>query len=294
MPADENLELEENHNTKLIDIALEIQGRDAVAHNKVNFVSLNFIQTILPHSKVNEEVYNRVNGDYKLRINSSMDSIVPYGTIPRAILAWVVTEAIKTNSREIHIGSNLSEFMQKVGYGADGRTMKRFKEQCLALFSASIMVSYKDDKLQKGQGIFIASNYEFWWENEKSKQLNLFSSKIKLSEEFFNLVKKYKVPVDLRALEAFRNSPLAIDVYSWLTYRYHSLLESTLISWEALQFQFGSGYKENRISRQSFKRAFKKTLDEKISIIYPQAKYEFTKDGLIIHPSPTHIEDGTK
>lgn len=270
-------------NRKIVDIGLEIQDQDAIIAGKMNFVSLNFIQTILPHSKLDEKIYERVNGNYSLKI-VALENFIPYGTVPRLILSWLITTAIKTNSKEIHIGRNLSEFMKMIGFSTDGKTMERFKKQLQALFGSAINVSYDDGKTIEAKNILIATNYAFWWIGNNDE----FSSSITLSEEFFDLIKKYHVPVDLRAITALKRSSLAVDIYSWLTYRFSSLKKRTFISWEALQFQFGSGYQDNYTGRQSFKRNFHLAL-EKIRILYPEARLSTDKDGLVLFPSPTHI-----
>ena len=40
---------------------------------------------------------------------------LPYGNLPRLLLAWVSTEAVRTQSRELVLGFSLSEFMRKLG-----------------------------------------------------------------------------------------------------------------------------------------------------------------------------------
>ena len=40
---------------------------------------------------------------------------LPFGNIPRLLLAWVSTEAVRTQSRVLVLGASLSEFMRKVG-----------------------------------------------------------------------------------------------------------------------------------------------------------------------------------
>ena len=40
---------------------------------------------------------------------------LPYGNLPRLVLAWVSTEAVRTQSRELVLGRSLAEFMRKLG-----------------------------------------------------------------------------------------------------------------------------------------------------------------------------------
>ena len=58
--------------------------------------------------------YVRRNGPYKLGMTAGVDNKLPYGNIPRLLLAWVCTEAVRTQSRELVLGASLSEFMRKL------------------------------------------------------------------------------------------------------------------------------------------------------------------------------------
>ena len=55
---------------------------------------------------------------------------LPYGTLPRLLLAWVCTEAVRTQSPELILGDSLSEFMRKVGiYSTSGDKHTRLRNQ---------------------------------------------------------------------------------------------------------------------------------------------------------------------
>ena len=67
--------------------------------------------------------YVRVNGPFKLIMFSNGDSKLPYGNLPRLLLAWVCTEAVRTQCRELALGASLSEFMRKLDiYSTSGGT----------------------------------------------------------------------------------------------------------------------------------------------------------------------------
>jgi hypothetical protein len=68
-------------------------------------------------------------------------------------------------------------------------------------------------------GQFIAPKGELWWDVKKPEQATLWESWIELGEDFFNAVVAAPVPVDMRALRALKQSPLALDLYAWSTYR---------------------------------------------------------------------------
>ena len=63
----------------------------------------------------NRLLYKRQNGPYKLIMISGGNTKLPYGNLPRLLLAWVCTEAVRTQSRELVLGKSLSEFMRTLG-----------------------------------------------------------------------------------------------------------------------------------------------------------------------------------
>ena len=111
--------------------------------------------------------YKRVNGPYKLVMIAGADNKLPYGTIPRLLLAWVCTEAVRTQSRELILGSSLSEFMRKLdiyntsGGPTGGRT--RLRNQMDRLFHAQVSLVYEDERGKMSVSSLVADRTEFWW-----------------------------------------------------------------------------------------------------------------------------------
>ena len=84
--------------------------------------------------------YKRVNGPYTLGMTAGLNNKLPYGNYPRRLLAWVCTEAVKTQSRVLVLGSSLSEFMRALGvYSSDGKAYTRLRNQMDRLFNAGIV-----------------------------------------------------------------------------------------------------------------------------------------------------------
>ena len=59
--------------------------------------------------------YVRRNGPYTLYVTVSAGAKLPFGNLPRLLLAWVCSEAVRTQSRELVLGRSLYEFMRKLG-----------------------------------------------------------------------------------------------------------------------------------------------------------------------------------
>ena len=63
----------------------------------------------------NQHQYKRVNGPYKLILSRTGEYKLPFGNLPRLLLAWVTTEAVRTQNRVLVLGDSLSDFMREFG-----------------------------------------------------------------------------------------------------------------------------------------------------------------------------------
>ena len=63
----------------------------------------------------NRHQYKRVNGPYKLILSRTGEYKLPFGNLPRLLIAWICTEAVRTQNRELVLGRSLSEFMRTLG-----------------------------------------------------------------------------------------------------------------------------------------------------------------------------------
>ena len=103
----------------------------------------------LPRSNPgNQKEFVRRNGPYALVMSAGGLNKLPYGTLPRLLLAWVCTEAVRTQSRELVLGLSLSDFMRKLDiYSASGGTTggrTRLRNQMRRLFGCTVSLIYED------------------------------------------------------------------------------------------------------------------------------------------------------
>jgi hypothetical protein len=277
---DKNLDL-------LINRALAIEDELALDADALGFMARAMVQATLPHSKVVGNEFTRRNGNYSLTILSPSSIGLPYGSVPRLLLAWVTTEAVKTKSRELELGDSLSGFMREldlVPTGGRWGSITRLKEQTKRLFASSITAIY-----EQGQGTQIinqavADRAVFWWHPKDPDQAALWKSTITLTDNFYREIIDRPVPIDMRAIKALKKSPMALDIYTWLTYRVSYLKRPTAISWASLAMQFGSSYSRQR----DFKTAFMSEL-KKVVTVYGGVQVEALPTGLLVKPSLTHI-----
>ena len=69
----------------------------------------------LPRSNPGNRLqYKRVNGPFTLYMIAGGGNKLPFGNLPRLLMAWLSTEAVRTQSRELGLGRSLSEFMRSL------------------------------------------------------------------------------------------------------------------------------------------------------------------------------------
>ena len=93
----------------------------------------------------NRHQYKRVNGPYKLIMSVSGDDKLPYGNLPRLLLAWVCSEAVRTQSRVLILGSSLSKFMRALGMNSRQRGKSRGSHAAPQSNEAAVWLYRLDD-----------------------------------------------------------------------------------------------------------------------------------------------------
>ena len=234
--------------------------------------------------------YKRVNGPYKLIMFSSGETKLPYGNFPRLLLAWVCTEAVRTQSRELILGKSLSEFMRALGvYTTDGKAHTRLRNQMKRLFHAQVEFIYKDGPAEQFIASRVADRGEFWWDPKRPEEPMLWNSKIRLGEEFFHEIIRHPVPLDMNTLKALKRCSLGLDLYLWLTYRTFALHAPLRLPWLQVYRQFGPNPNNaTHDAVQNFRRRILREL-KKIKLAWPGLNYSTANGVLILHPSTPAI-----
>lgn len=298
---------------EVIETHFAIEAEDARNAKSVGFMARALVIATMPYKDPKADVFKRENGDFRLRIVAGYEGGVPYGIYPRLLMSWVTTEAVRTQSPLIELGDSLSIFLRDVldiqrGGGKRGSST-RVAEQMKRLFGSLITAQYTDNMQNRGfmlKNIIIADDLELYeediqlesededtdkstlWIPQEKGLAGTWKSKVRLSNGFFRECIDKPVPIDLRAYKALRGSPLAMDVYTWLTYRMSYTERRTRpIRWEALMGQFGSNYTTLR-AVLDFKKAFLHAL-KTVLVVYPLANVEVTDNGIILLPSPPHV-----
>jgi len=284
---------------QLIEDALEIEQEEARAAGALGYMARTLAQATLPHTDPKlpaGTLYSRDTGRLTLSVApTSRRHGIPYGSIPRVILAWICSEAVKTKERTLSLGHSQSDFLESLKLHNNGRDIARFREQALRLFKSVISVEYTDERDgDLSARLLISESSHVFWHPKASEQRGLWESSLELSEGFFREIMAAPVPIDMRVFHALSKSPLAMDVYTWLTYRMFVLRRSgrssAFVPWAGLKSQFGAGYPDTDQGFRDFKKRFRLRLKE-VLLFYPAAQghIQETPVGLALTPCELHI-----
>lgn len=279
---------------KLVAEHLAIESESAKEAGTLAFMTRTMVIATLPHSKPKSHVFQRKNGDFTLTMLGNPTFGLPYGSLPRLILAWMTREAKLKKSPVLQLGKSFSAFLSTLKLSRSGGIRgdaTRLREQMIRLFSTQVSCTYKNEVkgVCKHDQFLVARSFELWWNPIKEKGGNISTqSTITLARDFYEEIIDRPVPVDFRMLQALRRSPLQMDIYVWLTYRFSYLKKSSLVAWELLSHQFGSNYANTPQGMRDFKREFLKALNI-VTVMYQEANVEVTEDGLLLKPSRSHV-----
>ena len=255
----------------------------------------------------NRDRYVRKNGPFTLvMIAGGEVPKLPYGSIPRLLLAWVCTEAVRTQSRKLVLGKSLAQFMRKLGIATDSGGSRgertRVRHQMDRLFTTTLQFVYED---QTSDGTMVKDTFtssitrktHLAWNPRRTDEPVLWESTIELGHDFFQEIIRKPVPLDMNILRGLKRSPLGLDLYLWLIYRTFSLTRPMLLSWSHLYNQFGVDPKRarDRVTVDSFRKDCLREL-VKIRTAWPGLKYRIERGirgkktgALVLLPSTPSI-----
>ena len=263
---------------KLVEIATGVladDGDDRVFTHPV------LCLTILPHrARPEREIWKRVNGPYTLMVQPTADHDgtyhgVPHGSKARLILLYLQTEAVKTNSRVIELGTSMRRWLRSMGVTITGPNYQEVRRQAQKIERALVSFTFTGEGATVSwQDTIIRGSFERPCSDEVRT--------VELSESFFKSITERPVPVCEAAIRLLGERCMALDLYLWLAYRLHSLQRPTVISWPSLHSQFGAA---TRLLKH-FKPHFAREIEAALAA-YPDARVDLAEDGIRLHPSPS-------
>ena len=263
--------------------------------NGIGFLYSGWCQAALPHRRLPDDKGWQVEGDrYCLIVEPGMKRGpggqpihigVPFGSRARLILIYLQSEALRTQSREVMLGTSLRDWLERMQIPVGGKNLNIVRDQTERISRCRLTFEIRHGNRVGLANQNIMDSAIFLEPAEGGAQGTLFAQTARLSEPFFEGLRRHPVPIEEAAIGAISNNSMAIDIYVWLAYRLHSLAKPTPLSWRAVKSQFGAGF----AAMNNFKIRFLPNLRLALAV-YPQAKVEDDGDkGLILHPSPPPV-----
>ena len=282
---------------KLVSASAEIMG-DRPDSDDIAFLHTILCQVGLPRSRPEGATFERRSGGSALLIESGrlwdgrnfVQQPLPYGSMPRLILAWMNTYAVRFNTPEIPVGDSASEFLRMLGQPNSGGKRGAFttlRKQVQALSACRMTLGFNaNGRVHTYDGKPI-KHFEAWMP-ASDQQRPLWPGLVTFSDDYYTTLRAHAVPLDLRALIALKGSALAMDIYTWLADRLHRIDgRPVVLHWTNLREQFGQEY-QGKDPDKDFKKKFLPAL-QTVMAVYPEAKVKQVTGGLLLASSPPPV-----
>lgn len=276
----------------LVAEAIETEVTEARQAGELAYYARIIAQVGLPYTAQPGNEFIRLNGDLKVSFVAPGGIGLPYGVIPRLLMCWLTTEAVRTQQPELRLGHTLTGFLDRLQLGRTGGAkgdITRLRKQMRSLFGSTITAIYSRPGETGIKTVPVADEVFLWWDAARPDEPVLWNSTIKLSEPFFRQVVERPIPIRLDHLQQLRRSPMALDMYVWLTHRLFYLKAPTTVPTELLMAQLGG-------SPGRRPRDFRADLVRHLAAlrqVWPELDAQVRPGGLYLRPSPGVIHRGS-
>ena len=273
----------------------ETMREAARAEEGISFHYVPLIQCSFPHADPGESrTFTRRNGWLELTLGTTRpETGLPYGVPARLLTIYCASEAVRSKSPEIFLGTSVHDFLRRLDVPitrGDRGSLRVYANQLLKLIHCTLTIdeNVRDASGRTGlhirQALF-AEEARLWWDDDSGVGQG---STLLLSQVLFHSILERSAPLSTNAIKQLRKSPMDLDVYAWLVHRLYHLARPSTVTWQQLSEQFGHGYSELR----KFRRFFIDSL-KRVQAVYPEAKLKVADVGVILLPSKPHLAPTT-
>jgi hypothetical protein len=254
----------------------------------------SLIMTALPRRDCLERTITRNCQTFSLEMNCSLLGM-PFGFMPRLILATINNLALHNHSQYIEMGSTISDMLNLMRIPTDSHNKNLLLNQWYRLFRTLFIFEQTkgfivEDRLRESKLLFstaIGSLSETAEYSLTDGNLSFWDGMCRLDTDYFNMLLSHSSLMSLNALAALRSNTFEMDLYSWLTHRIYTLNftddKEVWLAHKTLQELFN--YSPNTVNVTSFRSKVRKAL-RTISMIYPEVIKYVKEDsegrGLVI------------
>jgi hypothetical protein len=252
----------------------------------IGFAFNGWAQAALPHRRLaNDAAWQIQSGDVTLMVqpgqrrspNGRLEYVgVPYGSRARLIMLYLQTEALRTRSREVELGSSLRSWMTQLGIPLGGKSIRDVRDQTERILRCRLTFEVNREGCYGiiHQHIVDAAMFD----SESTRHGAMIVDQVVLCESFFQRLLRAPVQIEKAAIRAIANNSMAIDVYCWLAHYLPQLVADHVLPWAQLQAQFGSRFQRG----DHFRTRFLDNLGLALAV-YRDASVEVIPSGVLLH-----------
>lgn len=254
-------------------------------------VSQALILCPLPYRKPKDTILERVTripgGNITVSFAATRKGVsLPFGN-DAVLLDLLCSEARRKKEREITFdrAKELLEMLE-LEDTTSGRSYQRVRERLVRLASVVISVS----RAQAGFNVRLVDSWDFSTNKEAKTEAQgakrLFPYAIRFSQEFFEDLMSYYVPIPEKVLVAFKSNPTEYHLMKRITHRALVARSESVIPWNELREELGN--RDSNASR--FKGDVRKVL-QKLALAWMDMPLSFTEgnQGLEVHPKQVKV-----
>jgi Plasmid encoded RepA protein len=216
--------------------------------------------------------FTKCNGRYRL-ICVGGELGLPYGALVRLFLGYIMDSVVRGRvdpvTLRLALEESLPKFMIKLGYAKSGTWRVGSKadevhKQLRRLLTSTVRFEYVTELKTSTSGTLrIAQGWRLWDEAESGEDDEEFTGAwVRLSPEFYKDCQAHQVPISADILFALKRSPMAMDVYMWISWRINAMRhreESQVrVGQDDLKAQFGTNIVDDAKFWQTFRNAVKR------------------------------------
>lgn len=215
---------------------------------------------------------------------------LPFGPKSRLLLGVINALALQQGSNKIDIeADSLPKFLQKIGLTDGGNQISQARNQIARLSSALITVAYREEDGSTVHGQMpIVKGFDLFPRSQPN-QLLLWKRNIVLSLDYWEELQKHPLPLSMEHLRILSGNARAIDFYTFLAYRLHSLKKPLFLTWATMKEIFGGD-----IDRMDNFKAKMRHDAALVKLAYSDAKFSMDGQGWTFSRSLAPITKKTK
>lgn len=260
----------------------------------LGFAHAVFASTVLPLRNSKATYYKKTNGRAQLTLRTTprddqegegTEVYLPYGPKARLLLLYAMTEAKRTNSPVVEIGTSFRNFCDRAGIAPNGANIKKLQDQLYRLSATYVKIRTPLGRHHEREDrAFLFKSIRLYTDGDPSQGM-LWPQQLEFHHDIAESILTHSFPIDLKAIKNINHSARAMDLYIYLVHRLFRLKGTTTVPWKALVQQFA----KEGAHLGSFRGRFREALKLVVERAYPEARVELDRTGLILKKSPLAI-----